>query len=111
MNKLKTIVVNIMPILLMIGMIPIIKNDYMLTGLYIVIISVAFLIKYEKREYIYFLFGLFGMIVSELVFTSTKVEVFVRVSLFGLMPLWLPFLWAYAFVVIKRSIRAIEDSN
>jgi hypothetical protein len=27
------------------------------------------------------------------------------------MPLWLPFLWAYAFVVIKRAIRIIEKNG
>jgi len=36
------------------------------------------------------------------------VETFVRNSLFGLMPLWLPFLWGYGFVAIKRGIKILE---
>jgi hypothetical protein len=40
----------------------------------------------------------------EFIFIQTGVEVFQRNSLFDLMPLWLPFLWAYGFVVMKRSI-------
>ena len=49
-------------------------------------------------------FGFFAMIASEYLFISTGVEKFERNSLLGLMPLWLPFLWAYGFVAIKRAI-------
>ncbi len=48
------------------------------------------------------------MIISEYLFIKTGVETFTRNSLFGLMPLWLPFLWAYAFVVIKRAIKILD---
>jgi hypothetical protein len=44
------------------------------------------------------------MIFFEYLFISTGVETFNRNSLFGIMPLWLPLLWAYAFVAIKRSV-------
>ena len=92
----------------MIGLIPVVKDDYILTGLYIAIILIAFFIKKEKGEILVFLFGFFGMILSEMVFISTGVETFVRNSLFGLMPLWLPFLWGYGFVVIKRCLSILE---
>ena len=49
------------------------------------------------------------MIVSEYLFISTGVETFNRNSLFGLMPLWLPFLWGYAFVVMKRVIVVLDN--
>jgi hypothetical protein len=45
----------------------------------------------------------------ECIFILTGVETFIRNSLFGIMPLWLPFLWAYGFVVIKRAIAIIES--
>ena len=48
------------------------------------------------------------MILSEMIFISTGVEIFVRNTLFGLMPLWLPFLWGYGFVAIKRGIKILE---
>jgi len=72
-------------------------------------ILVSFIVKYNKKEYLFFLFGFIGMIVSEYLFISTGVETFNRNSLFGLMPLWLPFLWGYAFVVMKRVIVVLDN--
>jgi hypothetical protein len=48
------------------------------------------------------------MLISESIFISTGVEKFERNSLFGLMPIWLPFLWAYGFIAIKRAVHIIE---
>jgi len=56
----------------MIGLIPLVKNDYWLTAVYVLIIAISFLIKYEKKEYIFLLFGFFGMILSEYFFISTE---------------------------------------
>lgn len=103
-DKILHIILNLVPIVLMIGLIPVIKDDYVLTGLYLMIIAASFLIKYEKKEWLFFTFGLVAMTISEYFFVSTGAETFVRNSLFGLIPLWLPFLWAYGFVVIKRTI-------
>ena len=93
----------------MIGLIPIISNDYILTIVYAVIILIAFLIKHERNDLAILLFGFIIMILSECLFISTGVESFLRNSLFGLMPLWLPFLWAYGFVAIKRSIEILNQ--
>ncbi len=62
------------------------------------------ILKKEKMEEYIFLAGFGLMIIFENLFISTGVEVFVRKSLFGLMPLWLPFLWGYGFVAIKRTV-------
>ena len=107
-NKIINIVLNIVPILVMIGLIPIILNDYLLVVIYIVIILISLYIKKEKGDIFIFVFGFFAMILSEMVFISTGVETFVRNTLFGLMPLWLPFLWGYGFVAIKRGIKILE---
>ena len=107
-NKIINIVLNIVPILVMIGLIPIIMNDYLLVVIYIVIILISLYIKKEKGDIFIFVFGFFAMILSEMVFISTGVETFVRNTLFGLMPLWLPFLWGYGFVAIKRGIKILE---
>jgi hypothetical protein len=48
------------------------------------------------------------MIISEFFFISTGVETFVRDSLCGMMPLWLPFLWAYAFVAMRRAMIILD---
>lgn len=108
--KIKTIKIflNAVPVILMIALIPIIKNDYLLTGVDVLIIAISFSIKYQLKDYVFFGFGFIIMIISEYLFVSTGVETFIRDTLFGLMPLWLPFLWAYAFVVMKRSINIID---
>ena len=48
------------------------------------------------------------MIIAEYFFVSTGAETFLRKSLFGIMPLWLPFIWAYAFVAMKRAINILN---
>src|ERR1035437_1312018 len=103
-NKIINFILNVIPILIMIGLIPVIQNDYFLTLIYIVIILVSFSIKREKGDILVFFFGFFIMILSELVFVSTGVETFIRNALFSLMPLWPPFLWGYGFVAIKRGL-------
>jgi len=85
----------------MIGLIPLVKNDYLLSLLYIAVILISFKIKYVKNEYKIFIAGFILMIIFEFIFISTGVETFIRNSLFG-MPLWLPFLWGYGFVAIRR---------
>jgi hypothetical protein len=107
-KKILQIFLNTIPIIIMIAFIPVFKNDYALTGIYFLIIFISFAIRYEKKDYLFFIFGFIIMIISEYFFISTGVETFMRNSLFGLMPLWLPFLWAYGFVAIKRAIIILD---
>ena len=106
MKKFLYILANILPILIMIWLIPIISNDYILTLAYVGIISISLNIKKEHNDFKALLIGFIGMTISEYIFISTGVEKFLRVSLLG-MPLWLPFLWAYGFVAIKRIVQVI----
>ena len=108
MIKTKNIFLNAIPILIMIGLIPAIRNDYLLTLLYIVIIAISLFTKHESKDFLFLVFGFCLMIISEYLFISTGVETFNRNSLFGLMPLWLPFLWSYGFVAIKRSVNILS---
>ena len=110
-NKIFSIFLNAIPIILMIIIIPVFKNDYILTGIYVLIILLSFFIKYEKQDYLFFIFGFIFMTISEYLFVSTGVETFIRNSLFGLMPLWLPILWAYSFVAMKRAIIILDKKN
>ena len=95
----------------MIGLIVIVKNDYILAGIYLFIIAASLIIKYQAKDYLFFIFGFVLMIFAEILFVSTGVEEFVRNSFFGLMPIWLPVLWGYAFVVIKRVIVILNKSS
>lgn len=110
-NKIINIVLNVIPILVMIGLIPFIQNDYLLTIVYVGIILISFFVKKEKGDIFIFLFGFFAMILSEMVFISTGVETFIRNTFFNLMPLWLPFLWGYGFVAIKRGLEILMQKN
>jgi hypothetical protein len=107
MKKAGMIFLNALPILVMIALIPVVSNDYYLTLFYVVIIAISFALKRERNDFMILVFGFFIMIVSEYLFVSTGVETFKRNTLFGLMPLWLPFLWAYGFVAIKRSVEIL----
>lgn len=108
MRKTKTIFLNALPILVMIGLIPLVANDYALTLLYVAIIIVALVIKKEKNDILNFIFGFCIMSVSEYLFIRTGVETFERNSLLGIMPLWLPFLWGYGFVAISRATEILK---
>lgn len=108
MKKIPLIFLNALPVIVMVGLIPIISNDYILTLVDIAIIIAAFTIKKYPNDFIMLVFGFCIMIVSEYFFISTGVETFNRTTLFGLMPLWLPFLWSYGFVAIKRSIEILN---
>ncbi len=93
----------------MIALIPTIKDDYILTIVYLIVIVVSLFIKIGKNDLTVLVFGFLIMIVSEYFFISTGVEIFYRHTLFNLMPLWLPFLWSYGFVAIKRSVEILSN--
>lgn len=95
----------------MIILIPFVRNDYILTLIYITIIVLSLIIHYEKKDYLFLILGFVIMIFSEFFFIKTGVETFNRNSLFGIMPLWLPFLWSYAFMAIKRVINILDNEK
>jgi len=101
------ILLNFIPTLVMIGLIPLIRNDYLLTLIDLGIILFALSIRYERKDLIVLIFGFIVLTFSEWIFVSTGVETFTRRTLFGVMPIWLPVLWGYAFVAIKRAVLAI----
>ena len=98
-----------LPIVLMVALIPFVQNDFLLAGLYMLIVIGSFAVAYSKKDIVFLLFGLVVLFLSEYFFISTGVEIFLRNSLFGIMPLWLPLLWGYAFVAIRRSIVILDE--
>ncbi len=88
----------------MVALIPYVRDDYKLTLIYVAIIAIALFIKRKHMDVQVLIFGFIVMIVSEYFFINTGVETFNRHTLLGIMPLWLPFLWAYGFVAIKRAL-------
>lgn len=108
MKNILKLFINAIPVLIMIALIPVVANDYLLTIAYLAIISLAFTAKRERNDGKIFIAGFVLMIVFEYLFVTTGVEVFIRNSLFGLMPLWLPLLWGYGFVAIKRGVKILD---
>lgn len=108
MKKALRIVLDTIPIIIMIGLIPLVANDYWLTAIYAAIILISLTNKRNKNDILILVFGFFIMIIAEYFFVSTGVETFKRNTLFGVMPLWLPFLWAYGYVAIKRAIEILN---
>ena len=108
MKKFFQIFFLVLPVALMIGLISSIKNDVLLSMVYLAVIAMTLSLRHSKKDIIFFLFGLIGLFFSEWFFISTGVEVFLRHSLFGLMPLWLPLLWGYAFIVMGRAISILD---
>ena len=102
MKKVRDIALNALPILLMIGLIPLVTNDYLLSVLFVLIIIVSLAIHRTPLDLTALILGAVLMTPAEYLFVSTGVETFTRNTLFGVMPLWLPILWAYGFVAIKR---------
>ena len=111
MGKISYILIEAFPVLLMIWLIPIVPNDYLLTLMYIALIDLFLRIKKESKDALMLGLGFCIMTLAEVIFVLTGVETFTRNSLFGIMPLWLPFLWAYSFVAIKREIMILLERN
>ena len=98
-----------LPIAFMILLIPFVPNDYLLAIIYVLVIGVSS-VRYSKKDFVFLAFGFVALLLAETLFISTGVEVFERRTLLGIMPVWLPLLWAYVFVAVKRSALMFEKS-
>ena len=77
-NKIKQIILELVPVVAMILLIPIIQNDYILLLVYGIIIISLFFIKYVKLDWVFFTFALITMTAFETLFISTGVERYSR---------------------------------
>lgn len=107
-KKVLLIALNLIPIVIMVVSIPLFTNDLLLTALYVLIIVTALMSWRKRGDVTALLFGFVVMTVSEYFFIMTGVETFNRTSFLGVMPLWLPFLWGYGFVVMKRAVKILD---
>ncbi|MEK9176840.1 MAG: hypothetical protein AAB923_00935, partial [Patescibacteria group bacterium] len=101
------IVMESVLVLFMIGLVPLITDDYILTGVYVLLIAGSLLVKRNPGDLLVFGVGFVVMLATEYFFVSTGAEIFTRNSLFGVMPLWLPLLWGYAFIAMRRGLKAL----
>ncbi len=106
--KLVHVLLYALPIFGMIALIPFVQNDYVLTCIYVLCLAMLLVYRREPHDILAVAVGLVAITVAEVFFVSTGVETFARTTLFGIMPLWLPVLWAYVFVTVKRSLRILD---
>lgn len=102
------IVANALPVVGMILIIPFVQSDYVLTLVYALVILVALAINQDKKDRVFLAFGFVASLLAEALFITTGVETFERTSLAGIMPLWLPVLWAYIFMAMRRAVEALN---
>lgn len=107
-KKYSGVILGVTTIVVMIALIPFVRDDIALAGIYTLLVVFSFLINYQHGDIFIFVACAVLLFISEYFFISTGVETFVRRSLLGVMPLWLPILWGYAFVAIRRFIVALE---
>lgn len=101
-KTLKYIIVEILPLFFALGVLLLIGNELLMTAVIIAIVLISFKIQYKKNEWKLFFIGLILGLSFELFGDAIyKLQTWQQTSLFGL-PLWLPVLWGYGFVIIRR---------
>lgn len=109
--KVKRIGLYALSVLVLIAAVPLVTNDILLLSLYFIAAAILIVLTHERNDYAAYFIGLIGISVAEFFFIQTGVETFSRAGLLGMMPVWLPFLWAYSFVVIKRSLKILDKKE
>ena len=108
MQHAKAIALAVIPALIMIGLIATLRDEVLVSGLFVVIIAISLAVHYERHDWIFILIGFFIYPVFEYLFVSTGLEVFSERGLLGVMPLWMPLLWAWGAVAIKRVLHHFD---
>ncbi|MEI7719536.1 MAG: hypothetical protein WCI72_06710 [archaeon] len=100
-KQVKNIFLELLPVIIAIIVLTFITSEIALFFIILVILLVSFKIKYLKREFYVFLFGLIAGIIFELIGNSLLGQTWGEASFFRI-PIWLPLSWGYAFVIIRR---------
>jgi len=108
----KEILVQTASLLLAFIIMTFVKADELIfTGAIILILLINFKIKYNKGEWTLFFLGfLLGLFIEVVLGLFYRMQYWENPSLLG-VPLWLPFVWGYAFVFIRRIGNAIVKNK
>ena len=102
------VLTSMLPVVVMIALIPLVRNDIVLAVIYTLFILVTLAIRQDRKDLVLLGVGLVIPTIGEILFVATGAEVFTRdVLIFGI-PLWLPLLWGYVFVMMRRGVAALE---
>jgi general stress protein CsbA len=79
-----------------------IKNEWLIAVVLLCVIGVSFYIEYHKYEWFVLVLGvLVGLVLEGVGIHFYKLQYWSEGSVWG-MPVWLPILWGYGFVFIRR---------
>lgn len=100
-SKTKEIIIELIPILIVLLLLCLFRNEIAITILTLLAIIFTFTIKYQKNEAYIFLFGLIIGIILELIGNFLLGQSWPDASFFSI-PIWLPLTWGYGFIIIRR---------
>jgi len=96
------IIKELIPLFLALVVFIFIKNEWLIALGVLVLLLITFKIRYYKNEYKIFIFGIIiGFIFEVSGDYIYKLQYWESASLFG-VPVWLPLLWGYGFIFIRR---------
>ena len=112
-GKIKLLVIHSLP--LMLGFVVsgfLWRSNILLLGIYIVVIILLILVGKDRKTEIYIqIYGMVAGFVIEAIGTSISgYQSFTNPDFFGI-PYWLPVVWGYGFIVMKRIALIISTGS
>ncbi len=109
-GKNKNIIAGLMQLLAAFVALVLIRNEIIFTFAIIILLLINFKADYHKNEWGLFLIGcIFGLIIEVVLGGIYRLQYWQQGSLFG-VPIWLPIVWGYGFVIIRRIGNLIVKS-
>lgn len=106
----KSLIIEVILLIFSILLIGAIRQEILITFAMIILVFLCFFLEYHKREWTLFIIGMLLGVILELGGNlAYKLQYWNVDSLLGI-PLWLPLLWGYAFVFVRRIGNIIVKS-
>ena len=101
-GNIKEIATQLLQLIIVFVILTFTRSELIFVFVLVILLLVNFKIKYNKNEWVLFLIGcLVGFIIEVVLGKVYRMQYWQQDSLFG-VPLWLPLLWGYGFVFIRR---------
>ena len=101
MGKYNLIFLEILPILIAVLLVSIFNKELELFVIGIILVGYTFFKNYESKEIYLFVLGMFVGLILELVGNFYLGQKWAEATFFTI-PIWLPILWGYGFLIIRR---------
>lgn len=101
--KFKDLLIQLIPLFFAFIIFLFTKNEILITIGIIILILITFKIKHYPGEWKLVLTGIIlGFLFETIGDTIYKLQYWESATLLGLFPIWLPLLWGYGFIFIRR---------